>query len=487
MRDRRALAALVAIATAASCAAPAATTPRDPATARWRVVGCSPAIDPPVTYADAVFAGPPAGPIALRPPLLATVTLGEPVVAGALAPSQVARALHGRHAALQACAARAEAAFGDADRSRVELGWRFAISPVGEVTDTDLPAGLLGPAATNCFAQLLRTVAFPATADGQPVAVRIGLAIDWRVDPAARARPPAIGWTPFAARRALAPASVAAGTAPQLERILRTRGPALARCAARSTATGSLRAMIALDLPGAAIAVRAGGLGDAAVEACIEGALADIRVPGPLSAPVEIACDLARGDAQPWRVAPGRGLATLEVSAAPAVTPDATSYLLVVGPDTRGPAFAAALERALTADSVQVALRTDPATAPRWLGAARTAIASAGPRRFGALASAAVTLLDGELRTCAGHHARSVRPTHPAAVASALSALAAHCRLTRCAATLQVAIAPGAYLRDLVELTAAARRAGFHRVLLGSLEPCPVRTPSASTAPPPAP
>jgi hypothetical protein len=42
--------------------------------------------------------------------------------------------------------------------------------------------------------------------------------------------------------------------------------------------TGSLRAMLAVDADGALTSVRAGGLGDRAIEACVENAMTGLRV-----------------------------------------------------------------------------------------------------------------------------------------------------------------------------------------------------------------
>jgi hypothetical protein len=62
--------------------------------------------------------------------------------------------------------------------------------------------------------------------------------------------------------------------------------------------------MLEINVSGELGDVRTGGLGDARGEGCVTRALGGLRVVTPVEEHVEIACDLARGDAQPWRVSP---------------------------------------------------------------------------------------------------------------------------------------------------------------------------------------
>src|SRR5262249_46376631 len=116
-------------------------------------------------------------------------------------------------------------------------------------------------------------------------------------------------WTPYAVFDE-PPPRTAPRVARATEGAIRRGLPAIAACFSGPAPVGSLRAMLAVHA-GAVEFARAGGLGDAA-GAGVARQLVGLGVAARTDDAVEIACDFARGEARPWRIAPAAGYAVLE-------------------------------------------------------------------------------------------------------------------------------------------------------------------------------
>src|SRR6185436_9239641 len=194
------------------------------------------------------------------------------------------------------------------ERGRVRLV-RCRAAPPLPTLDAETRAfgklvGILGGEVENSIGSL----------DAAGGALGKGFGVGPAAAPAAPEVDPAMPWTPFALDAAEA-ASASEQMARAAEGALRGRLAAIDACFGSSPVTGSLRAMLAVDLGGALTSVRAGGLGDRAIEACVENAVTGMRVMLPSEASGELACDLSRGDAQLWRLTLDRsGYGVVEIS-----------------------------------------------------------------------------------------------------------------------------------------------------------------------------
>lgn len=491
-------ASLVA-AVAVSACGPAAGPVAPEAAPRLALVGCAPAAPLPRTANDPSVpaGGAPGASITARrrdggggPSVIA----GSPVVQGPLDRAVIERMVHGYLPELRDCYER-ELAADPGMTGAVTVA--FTAGPDGRVATTSVLGSGVSAAVSACVVRVVQTLSFPA---GQMISVRYPFQFVTGGDPAGSAveticsrsscsaliatRAP---WTPYAILDGLPPR-----TAPEVARAaegaIRRGLPAIAGCFSGPAPVGSLRAMIAVR--GGAIEVaRAGGLGDTA-EACVARQLIGLGVAARADGAVEIACDFARGEARPWRIAPAAGYAVLEVDRrevrhgdgvvtpgmiAPRPLPAGQTFLVVASPDTPGAMLELALEWAEQGDATLIALR-DGIGAPRLVGAARTAHQLGG--REPASARAALQLGRGTVTACFERGAQAAALADPAAIDALVRRVADRCRALGCTGSLGVAIDSDATARQLLEVTGAVRRAGFDRVLLGSYTGCPAAAPA---------
>lgn len=420
-----------------------------------------------------------AGAAAARPAM--TVVLGTPAITGAIPAAVIARVLGARTGEMAACASKEPQllASGPAS-SKAVVAWRFTIGATGKVIQADVTSPVLSEPIAACVTGVLRRAVFPAPPDGRVVAVTLPIALDATGTPPA---PPEIDpeapWTPFA----MDPAEAAGATeqaARAAEGALRKKLPAIDACFASSPVTGSLRAMLAVDSDGALTSVRAGGLGDKAIEACVENAMTGLRVVLPSETSSELACDLSRGDAQPWRVTTDRGgYGVVEISRTrvrhgdqmlslgevPDTITDHTMYLLIADADAPGALLSLAMQWTADADTTLVAVRPagPPGAPPQLLGAGYAATSGQGD---GEEVRATLEVGAAEVTACASRWRQVAKLADPAAIDGAAQKLAARCRTLACSASLVIAVGKDAVGKDLVGVAGAARRAGFERVLL---------------------
>jgi hypothetical protein len=343
------------------------------------------------------------------------------------------------------------------------------------------------PAVSACVVRVVQTLSFPT---GQMISVSypfqfvVGRGVEPpRPVPAAGPRPDA-PWTPFALGDEAAPAT-APLVARATEAAIRARLVAIAGCFSGAAPVGSLRAMLSVRGDGSIEGARAGGLGDVA-EACVARRLADLRVELPVRDAAELACDFARGDARPWRVAPAAGYAVLEAGprgvrhgdqlvtpgmVAPRPLPADQTFLVVASPETTGAMLELALEWTEQGDATLIAL-SDGAGSPLVVGVARTAHQIGG--RESVTAWPALRLGRRTVTACVDRAAELAPLGDPVAVDALIRRVRSRCRALRCSASLGVTIDGDSTANQLLEVVGAVRRAGFQRVLLGSYSGCAV-------------
>jgi hypothetical protein len=410
------------------------------------------------------------------------VVLGTPSITGALAASAITRVLQHRVDAMAACASKeAQLLASGPASSKAVVAWRFTVGATGKVIQADVTSHVLSAPIAACVTGVVRGASFPAPPDGRVVAVTLPIAFDATGTPAEppEADPPP-PWTPFASDPAEA-MSVGERAARAAEGAMRKKLAAIDACFASSPVTGSLRAMLAVDADGALTSVRAGGLGDKAIEACVENAVTGLRVMLPSEESGEIACDLSRGDAQPWRVTVDRGgYGVVEISRtrvrhgdqalAAAEEPDTLTehpmFLLVADADAPGAMLSLAMRWTADADATLVAVRAarPPGAAPQLLGVGHTQAAGQGGDD-GEDAQPTLEVGAAAVTACASQWTHVARLADPAAIDGAAQKLAAQCRTLACSSSLVIAVDRDAVAKDLVEVAGAARRAGFERVL----------------------
>ena len=409
-----------------------------------------------------------------------TVSLGTPTATGALAAARVADALRPRLGELKACYDRelARAA------TRAVVQWRFAIAPTGRVLRSMDTSHVLGAELSACITRVVQATQFPAA----PSSTEVVMPLVFEGGPARREVEPdlsdAVAWTPFAVDLGRPPA-VAAVVGRAAEAAVRRQLPALEPCFGASAAMGSLRVMLRVNAVGELAGLRVGGIGDAASERCVALALAKLTVVTPATSLVEVACDLARGDARPWRVAPASGYDVIEARAtqlrhgemtlplgseAPEPLPDAATYLVVAQPDAPGRLLVRAFEWA-SAGTALLAV-ADGAAPPLYLGVGSTGNAEVEELDEGDVVRPVLHVGAKALTVCVNRATQQARLRDARALGALVQRVASKCRALRCASTLQIAIGDEARARDLVEVVGAARSAGFDRVLLGGDAGC---------------
>lgn len=449
-----------------------------------RLVGCAPATPLPVV------AGEVGEPIAVAPiaelqlarqPATAT---GATVTIGAMRDNRTALSqalvrdvLATRTPALAACWRD------DGVTAQRTVEYRLALED-GAVTSVE-PRQPRQPVLDDvCVIRVLRGVAFPRSAQrtGQ---VTVALLFQ-SPGAATREQPPpaAVAWSPYAvASDAPGPNDRWVARAVELE--LRERRPRLEACLHDSAPTGSLRVLVAVMPDGEIVGVRSGGLGDAAIDACIAEALGGVRVRAPASSYTQVACDLAHGNAEAWRLAPAAGYQRVRAGEREVANDSGGAvpfgpYAVIAERGTPG----AVLERALGAGgatSIVVGLATGEARAPLFL-------AVAPPPSAGVAAAPHVSLVIGpvEVKTCFRRDVHRASVRDPDAVGRLVQAAGAVCRARGCLdETAIVALDTDGHAGDLVEPLRALRRAGFTRIALAPMRYACRQPPPAEPEPEP--
>jgi hypothetical protein len=403
-----------------------------------------------------------------------TVSFGLPTTSGMIDAMVVRRTVQTRINDLQSCFDRELQT--NPNTMRVSMNWRFTVTQDGRVPFAEPTSQQLSSATSTCIGRTFRALQFPARTSAGSLTITLPVVFD---SIQIADRPSVIGsaqkiaWTPFAIG-AFAPeraTNVARATAAAL----RGRADKLEACFTPAIA-GSLRTLLGVQSDGTVAMIRAGGIGDDAVETCVEKELAGAKVVNPLGDATEIACDFARGDAQPWRVTPTAsygviaatrkdmsfGKQSIVVGALePDTLPGNQTYLIVAEPDTPGSVLSNALAWASEGDASLVALR-DGTRAPVYLGMGRIGYDDAA-------ASRPMLMLERDkLSAC---HDKQIKVGKLADAGKLAMQLAKRCKSTRCG-TLVIGVTDLALAKDLVEVTGAARRAGFDHVVISARIKC---------------
>jgi hypothetical protein len=407
-----------------------------------------------------------------------TVTVGTVTALGALSTAEAATLIRARLPELTNCYTLDSKA-----PTRAVVSYKITIASDGSVAYVDAPAGGLYGTVDSCARRVLRSIKAPAKGSSTTIQAPLvfdstgSFAVPDKDEPDPASNDP---WTPFAIG-STTNAIAATGAARVTEAVLRTRLAKIDDCFAKSTATGSLRLLFEIDLDGLLGSVRAGGIGDRDGEACAAKALAGMRVMTPQQEHVEVACDLARGDAAPWRLSTAggydvidvetlqlrHGTETLAPGSGDAEALPSEIYVVIAKPETPGGMLQLALMWARDATGILLAV-ADGKPAPLFLGMGNATGSVSDDD--GSAIRPALRVGGKEAIGCIG------KTTHKAPVANAvevsgiLQKLAARCHQIKCSPTLVVAIDSDAMTRDLVEVSGAARRAGFDRVLFGGPE-----------------
>ena len=374
--------------------------------------------------------------------------------------------------------------------AKIIIQYRLSITANGDVQTASTSSRSLGANLEACVERVLRGLVFTSSSVGS-TSVTYPLIFDstrTEAAPVPLSRLDEKPWTPFAIAFDR-PSRAAIPTARATEAAIRTKLGAIDACFVKSAAKGSLRALVQLDVEGRPTAVRLGGLGDAAGEACAAKVVAGLRVLAPSPMLAEIACDLSRGDARPWRVAPTAGYGVIEASRqllrygsqtlkSDAVEPppiaDTKTFLIVAEQDTPGAMLELALQWAAD-DIVVVALR-DGAAPPLFLGIGRTG-ASLGASSVDAVRPT-LRLGTRTVTSCVDRSSQQTKLADPVAIGTLIQRVADKCKKLSCTGTLALALDADAKVKDLVEVVGAARRAGFDRILIGGETGCrPIDSP----------
>jgi hypothetical protein len=405
-----------------------------------------------------------------------TLTFGPGSVEGAITRDELAAVARANHAGLMICF-RGESP----GLARAAVQYTMDVGTDGRVFNVKTSSSSLSSVLDTCIRRTLRIAQFPA----KPASSKVILPLIYDTTGAFGApdpEEPAIepdAWTPYAIGTT-PPTPTATGAARATEAAVRQRLGAIDSCFATPGPSGSLRILVELDISGDLASVRAGGIGDKAAEVCAAKALAGLHVMTPAQEHVEVACDLARGDAQPWRVSPAAGYQLIEVDGrglkhgADFVVPGtseaeplpADTYVVLAKPDTLGGMLQFALMWARDATAVMFAV-ADGKSPPLFLGMGN---ATAAEEVDVESLRPAVRVGSKQVTGCVGRASHTAAVTDGVAIGGLLLRLAARCRTLRCAPTLVVAIDSDTLARDLLEVAGAARRAGFDRVLFGGSE-----------------
>jgi hypothetical protein len=418
------------------------------------------------------------------------VELGRPTVIGAHDEDSITAVMQSGLPMLRKCLGFEIAA--QNSNAKIVAQYRLSISSNGDVQSASTSSRALGTNLETCVSRVLRGLVFTSSPSGGTTSVTYPLVFDsTRTEPVAAplARLDDKPWTPFAIAFDR-PSRAAIPIARATEAAIRGKLGAIDACFAKSPAKGSLRAMIQLDAEGRPTAARLGGLGDAAGERCAAKVLADLHVLAPSPLLAEIACDLSRGDARPWRVTPTAGYGVIEASreklqygtqtlqlgaSEPPPIADTKTFLVIAEPDTPGSMLELALQWA--ADDVVVIALREGAASPLFLGVGRTG-ASLGASSVDAVRPT-LRLGTRTLTSCVDRSSQQTKLADPVAIGTLVQRVADKCKKLSCTGTLAIALDEDARAKDLVEVIGAARRAGFDRILIGGETGCrPIDTPA---------
>ena len=415
-------------------------------------------------------------------PRRGTVSLGTATATGALASDRVTEVMRSRLGELKACYDRELAR----SPTRAVVQWRFSIAPTGRVLFSTETSKVLGSELNSCVSRVVNGSVFPAAQS--TTAVIMPIVFDTGVPGREVGTPDLSGaaaWTPFATDLGQPPA-VAAVVGRATEAALRRELTTIEACFSASATTGSVRLMLRVNAVGELAGLRVGGMGDAPSERCIAKALAKLTVVTPASNLVEVACDLSRGDARPWRIAPASGYDVIEASKTqlrrgeitvplagepPEPLPDAATYLILAQPDTPGTLLLHAFAWA-SAGIALLAVTDGAAAPPLYLGIGSTGNTEIEELDEGDVVRPVLHVGPRALTVCVNRATQQAKLRDARAIGALVQRVAAKCRSLRCASTLQIAIDNDAKARDLVEVVGAARSAGFDRVLLGGDAGC---------------
>ncbi len=356
------------------------------------------------------------------------------------------------------------------------LKMQFVIDKRG-VVNTVRATGVEG-ALPACATQVIEQTKFSAADSGTS---QITLVLRFSPPPAVAAPPPPApptGWTPYAVVRAPQPADPSTIEAMQTE--VRAHLAELDACF--GAARGSVRAMISITADGHVQRARVGGLGVQAPEVCLERAIQKLAVTAP-AAPVELACDLVRGEPQPWRVT-RENYAVFEVDATRMVRPDGIAhafsdpgdlglwtgaspggFLVLATPDAPGSAIERTVVQA-SGGTLSIIAVTATGGPPVFVGVGpdvETTIDGAG--------NLGIAVTKGVARVCTdgADPAQIARVVDPPGLDALIADGLAACRTPCTAASVSVV---GDYVgKDLVAVTAAARRAKLATIVSG--QGCP--------------
>lgn len=382
---------------------------------------------------------------------------------------------------------------------KVATAWMVRVGTQGAVTRVLGAQGLIDPQTNACVGDLLKSLTFPKPKAGSAL-LRIPLIFDSlgrpiqkEPDPTPAQRlgkAPSEPWTPFANQfiRVDGADSIAQATRAEVQR----RIDALDACFVKRgpATTGSVRAILELDATGTLLEASAGGLGDREVEVCIEQALSTIKVIAPAAVGTEIACDLARGDAQPWHVSPDGGYDVVTVSASgvahgttslrptgldPVPLDTTTPALVVLDPKAPGALVLFALSYVSSAPAAVFAVRAGEPT-PRYLAMGLTSASTTSRLGDPEALFPIVRVSAKTVTACVGRIAETTPLASPGLVSGLLRKVADQCSTKHCAGTLVLTLDADATTHDLLDVAGSLRRAGFQRVLLTSELGC--RAPS---------
>ena len=435
---------------------------------RLQVVRCTPATPAPVLADDGVTFGglTKADVLALKRPTRALPQIT--ISSGTGPPEAIAKVLRDRLDELRACYVRE--VWRTARTSR-KLVLAFAFGSNGRASNVTVSGA--SPAFEACATQALASARFPGASPGGLISVA------YELDATPPAAPPEpVPWTPFALDGS-PPLEAAPVMARAAEGALRGQLDRLGACFHGFAPTGSIRAMLDVDDGGLLRDARVGGLGDHEIEACLRRALAGLVVPSPALQPVELACDLSRGDAQRWRVDPA-GYEVIRASRAGAVhgtealAPNAEepapleanrTYLVVLDADTPGTVLELALAWAFDGDATLLAAADPKGGTPYVIGAGRSTFALGDAHDPHGAQDVSLELYGDVLAACLAGDDETVPITEAGKLAQRL---AAACRKRTCAGTVTLAVDAGATASAIPMAVDALRRAGFERVLIGS-------------------
>ena len=396
-----------------------------------------------------------------------TVSLGTVTSTNGLAPTRVMVVVRRKLPDLTACFVNNLAI------TKAVVHYRLVVREDGTVIHVDTTSTALSSTRlARCVRDILGALRFPPVPGGTNAIVTLPLIFD--ATGASSGVPRVIvdapePWTPFSRGTAM-PGRAAAGAARIVEAELQKRAATIGACFGVKGPTGSLRVMLEVVVGGKVGIVRAGGLGDVKGEACVEKLVGELAVVTPIDEHVELACDLARGDARPWRIAlESYGVIDVEPTqlrhAEHTLLPGGgepeplpvNTYVVVADLDTPGAMLQLAMMWAADAHAVLLALR-DGAGPPMFLGVADTT----GELLEEGGTPASVRITKTTISSCTNGTTEDAKLSE---VGTLVGKLAATCRTKGCAPALYVDIDSDAVARDLLEVASAARRAGFARLL----------------------